>query len=792
MDLFKCNEPRCTLRGIHFCKCASPPYFLCENHVGSHTNHLQKTSLPDTYVSHAELKILNLNDLCSTYQNYLFPTSTSDPYIFKCELSPIVLPDRYKEYFKELIWYFINRIRDIPRNESERILREEMKLLKTLQKKVMNLKIELGTVRQMSINKFNDIDDRMLKISFDFIKDSLGSSLKDEHSPLFSKTKKIIESFNEIQTCLREGESNLKILMNLLKEKLSDYVINENLHLRQLEILRKKVEEEVKRAKEEWEKQIFEYLMKAVIDKEFLQFVFFRAANFDGFKEQVFKPEWVACENLLLIKEDIELCCIEQLYLDSYISLLKFKDSKMTGLISISSNNLSISLLKMFNDTNIIIPSGISELSLILIQNYPRTLFYYMLTDNNLREDTSKRFVTETNFDITSAAYLSWKDTIVLITSSNEIIAKNISNNSNPEKIQVDLAHKEQLLDIQSKSSKKLIFLRTSIYYIIFDDCFRELFRFKALGINVSVFDEYTSSRLLFVSIYEGKVRSWEIHLSEDQRRRLSINLEQPNLLSKSLLSLTSRLLNRRVSTAEEDSVYSKFVETTLPPLEIRSHPNDPNKSIILTDNYWSLSPSLINNPQQVSNNIRVIEIQEHGKLSINPFQSRKPPPLSSNLTIAHCRDCGERFPNNANICENKHFCAKLCEIEGMCSKYGRNYCCVETGRSSSHTVHNCSSKFHSCPVKCPVKDCIVYCSRKVGHGGLHKCDVHYGPNGKSCNNECFGVDHKHFVECRCGPVRGVNHSETENMDLFESGCEEFWKSHGWEGFNAIGIKLVS
>lgn len=786
MDLFRCIEPGCTQRGIYYCKCAIPPYFFCEEHVRDHSAHPTKTNLPDSFVSHAEPKILNLADICSTYQSYIFPTSTSKPYIFKYELSPILLPEEYKEYFKKLFWFFITKLSEIPRNKLDEVKNEEIKLYNTLQKNIMNIKFSTGEIHSLVVKKFDDTDDKMLKVSYEFIKDSLGSSLRDEYTPLFKSTKKINEIFNEIQTETRQGESSLEKFMSLFKKKLSNFVVNENLFAQQLEDLKKRLVEEAKSAQEDWGKKVFEYLMEMIVNKDFLQFVFYRAAQFDGFKKQVFEPEWIACGNLLLMKEDIELCCVEQLLSDSYISLLKFKDSKKTALINISNNDLSSTLILIKDCTNLIIPSGISEFSLILIQNHPRVLYYYTLTDTDLREDTSKRFASETNYDITSAAYLSWKDTIVFITSSNELIAKNICNSSNPEKIQLALESDEKLIDIQSKNSKKLVFLRTSIYYYIFDESFKELLRFKALGVNVSVFDGYCDSRLLFVSIYDGKIYSWEIILPEDLIKRLSIKLEEPNILGRTI-NFTANIFNRRV-TVERKSVYKELVNEVLPPLEIKVvKSGDSSKSITLTNNYWSLVPKPIL-LQQPSHPTQAALIHDHGKISINPFQNRKPLPLSSSLTIAHCKVCGEKFSSNTNICENKHYCTKLCEVPGMCSKFGRNYCNVELTKNSSHNIHNCCSEFHSCTEKCPVKDCFVYCSRRIGHKGPHKCSVHYGLGGRSCNNECFNANHKHYVECKCGVVKRENHCESENMDVFEFGCEEFWKSHGWEGFDAIGL----
>lgn len=778
MEVFKCSITECFQRGLNCCKCTTPPGFYCENHKGIHSGHSTLSQIPESYVSYAELKILHLDDICSSGQKYLFPSGTSQYSLFKYEIVPKKLPEDYQEFFHKAIWHFIQNLRTIPRDKSEHVLIEEKKLFKTLQKKVLNFSYQIGSVNSLFIATYNKRDDSVLNMLLQFIDDNKGYMFLNDYSGFMGLGKKFIDEEKEnFHNLVRQGSCGIEKMIELFRECFKNFVLGKAGFEEKMKDIREGLFEMDKRIREEGEKEIFKLLSSSFNNKEFVQFVFYQDRQFSGFKNQIFKPDWFPCENLLLIKEKILISDTQQLSPGSYISLMVFTESKKSFLLSIS--DFSVSRLLVFEETNLIIASGISSDSLVLIQNYPKQLYFFSYDGKNISPDSSKNFTTETTYNIISIAYMNWKDSVLFITTENDLREKYINNDLYPRKIEFKLEYEDKLLDVQVKTSKRMIFLRTSIYFVILDDSFSEIFRFKSLGSFIDIFDDYHSLNVLFVGFYNEKIRSLEIVLSEDQQKKFGFKLEEDNMLKKTLSSLIN-YFKKSVQDDNANSHYNEFDEFTLHPLSVLTPDSvSVQKSIPESKSFWC-NPLTDNNSLASIKQVLPIQKPDPTKININPFEARKILPEKA-FFEGHCRICGEEYEENVKTCQKVHYCNEICEYEGACSTFGKNHCQIELPKNVlRHSgPHKCSSEFHSCFQKCPVKDCIVYCTRKIGHKGIHKCEIHFSLNGVSCNNECFNANHKHFVECECKDVKSPWHCANENMDMVE--CEEFWKKYNWE-----------
>ena len=802
MELYICYQANCALRGFYICKCKDPQIYVCENHKSSHASH-NPTIIPNTYYSDGRMSTTKIEDVLFTTQQYLCTSSTVQFGLFKYELVEIRLPEDYKESIKKLISHLTNQIQNTQRGKDDQIKLNVSQFFASLPKISMNYSYKLEKEASAIMRYYDSMYSRIADDATDFFNQTIDELISNGFLKADSRTLGIVTDtlegqrkklWDQIIIGNYSNESILEKFKSNFKKFSTKEVEFENITTKikqDLETREDKIRSSIK-------EEIFSYLNEKIINGSYLQFIFYQSIGIPNLKTQIYKPEWFAIENKLLKNEPVSISNIIQTDIGVYSFLLTFEDSEKSILTELRDSKLTYIIT--FNNSKLLLLPGSNLEKLVIIQNYPRKIFSFQICEGEAVNDESQTLVSSTDSMLISAAYISWEDSIILLTSSNTLVHKSFNQSDEKYKlINLSIDKNEIIQDVNVKTLKKMILVRTSKSFIILNSLFEEVYRVRARGRRIELFDEIGSNSIFLYSLIGKVIHSCELVISlQHQSEIFKFTHNQESMLKKTISNI-GKIFRKSIFEKDEDNYLKQFNLHFAPmpisninKISIECRPED-----ILDIQPIKQSNDINNEEPEINNPSLKLEklhepssqnLQINEKIRLNPFLFDGNRPTYDTIQ-GKCKLCGKACSLDGFICIDEHPCQSLCFKKGACCKFGKNLCSKKypSGKDSHEGDHECDSGFHSCGEPCPVESCSVYCSRKYNHSKLHKCELHFSRNGKSCNNECFDNNHVHYVKCICADEEEAARFKTRKhcpgLSKDSIGCEEFWEMNHWEKF---------
>jgi hypothetical protein len=775
---------------------------MCENHKSDHTNH-RLSEIPGTYLSDGRMNITKIDDVLFNTQNYISCSSFQQFGLFKYEVADVPLPDDYKEGIRKMIHFLIHHLIDTTRGNDERVRSLVADFFNSIPKIIMNFEFNVEKEQEIVLDFFNKMHSRISDDVREYFTDVIqcmvsNSILQEVKTTLGIVTGRLNTQDEKFWNNILIGKFNIDSIIKVFRNRFEQFAVKKEEFQNIISKFEFDLIDREKKITESIKEELFTYFSEKFMNTFYVQFIFYQSISNPNLKtQQVFKPEFFAIENRIFKKESIKITSVIQSSIGIYIFLIVFENSNKSCLVELKDSKLNSILI--FHSSSLIILPGSSPEKLLILQNYPRKLYCFQIYDGSVLGDDNQAFTGQTESNIISAAYMTWEDSIIFCTSSNNLLVKSFDQASEQlTKVDLNLEKNENILEVNVKPSKRMIVVHTSRALIILNYQYKEVYRIKAREKKIEAFDELNSNSVFFFLIVGKLFLSCEIIISlNDQKEIFKFEHEKENRFRFTLKGLKTMFKSPIID--KEDDSYIKQFNLHFAPMAI-SHAgakvieprNEEIDELLSLNQAFDVSHPVIPQPEPSPVQERIIahhSIPVQENIRLNPFLYDEKLPRFD-MIQGKCKLCGKSCNSDEFLCHDEHSCQAICLEPGACSKYGKMLCCkkIPAGKDAHEGKHECESKFHSCGEACPVDECSIYCVRKYNHSNLHKCDIHVSKNGKSCNNVCFDRNHFHYIKCICSQVneqackmRSIKHCHEQNKDIV--GCEDYWEFHKWEKF---------
>lgn len=818
MESPKCFYQNCRTFPELVCNCKFPPIISCQDHIRTHrterTTHMVEKIPANHNLDLRQTEIL-IRDELYTSQKYFLTPGTEILNYFKFEVSHIALPSDYKNSLNSITKLFVEKIHKIRRGNDEKIKSKCVKYVKAFLKIVRNGEINIKELENLIVVEFNEmhsktqsaINDKLIEMIEKLRNDKI---MLEKHGIIFkTQISEVREKFfEEIMMKAFTLEEILKTFLRIFEKFLPrhEFLIN---YLSPFEDAYKESLTEISIA---YKKIMYDKVKRFYKDFKYMRVAIYRPAVTQSRSEGYVTPEWVIIFNMLLRSEEVQIYQTIEISPQHILILLKLVNQKSSYLLLI--NHYQGTFLREYFGNDLVLASGSSLYSIILIQNYPRKCFKIGIDSDVIFDIEDISLKIETHHVVTSAVYLSKSNQIICITSSGEIFVQNIGK-INMLKPVFYLHPSEKVISAKFNLRKDVLVLRTTFYIWVLNREFKVLYRFFSSGEPIELTDN-SKDCLFFYCIRNRKIVYWALPFSEEDLKMID---KKDNVEPGFLQTIQVKVINSlRGRVAEEPArkkdAYYEYVTKLFWPIHIQpegeivigelneevKNPLNIDQNIIgIQEKIPIREQILIKGEEKITEEGTITEEEKKGfeknpaEIKVKPakldekaiiFEELKNPeilrkpdqlveekkkfpiPIQEKVPMQipfiaevkvfskYCRLCPSLSLPTSDLCDSTHPCKVICSKSGTCTNTGKLACASEIpiGKISHEGPHECTAGFHSCTARCPMPDCKVYCSKSFQHKGLHKNSMHQSSTGlETCNDFCFARTHKHLLPCKGG-----------------------------------------
>ena len=555
MEEIKCFVEHCSEELELICKCQYPPVYLCKMHKAQHLNQNGLHAIEKLQENHRvnlEAKALSLNDPIMTSQHYFIAPGTTIMNIFKFEISEIPLPKDYKATLNSMAQVLTGEILKVPRGETGKLKGECDAFVYSIKKIVSNMLLESYKLSKDICVIFNEMHSKFETETNRLLNEMIDSLLNDKimkgtsgiiFKDTVEKSKQIF--FSEIML----GEKSLEKIISKFLSCFDKFLPPQEFIIKYLSDFEARYKGYEKSVEIEYEKKLYKHIQSCYKQAKYQRVAIYKPAPMSEQYIQELRPEWIIVYNVLMKSEVIIVKQTVEIAENQILVLLYMSSLKMYDLVLIT--EYSARFIKRFNADELILASGSSLNSIIVIQNYPRKCYKLTLEGTILIEQSELNLTFETHYMILSALYIDEKKQIIFNTSNNYLYVKSLANDYDPQSIALPMNSKEQLISLKYKETRKLIIIRTTNYIHIYNSDFEELYRFRSNGQNFEISEVKTSNCIYFYTVQGKRLKFWTINFTPNDVKKLNYRLGE----SQGIFSTMSNILKNAFKsiTAEEN-----------------------------------------------------------------------------------------------------------------------------------------------------------------------------------------------------------------------------------------------
>ncbi|OMJ73127.1 hypothetical protein SteCoe_28246 [Stentor coeruleus] len=460
-----CSVPGCRARITVTCKGSHLPTTFCNEHFTIHQNEPGVHEIVESRQVEISTKsnVYKIEDIQGNQnQAYFVFHFQLAGFFLALNTVDIHLPGDYKTTMDKITQMFTVDVCSLETGKSENLELKIKNYIEALRKIIYNIELNENNLREIITGAYNSLHSRIESFLSSGLIDLLNEAERSHNMPKSARKRFIIsldldtEKQRFIQKYFAESDLNIEEMIEEFYNSFSYFMKDaDKFFSSRFRDFEKKFKQEKNNITEETKKFLQERLSSFYDLETFMRVgLFTLRLTSSGPKIEIIK-NWVMIISLILQKATCTLTGIVEISDDEILICISVGNESFIIYYSPTSSSIALA----FSCVNFIIASGSTPDTILIAQNYPKSIDLYKLKSGKLEHSKRYNFNLESNEQIIGIAYIKSMEKAVFICDNNTLNSKVLSLE---HRVNIALKNNtEKLLCLEYYKERKMICLKT-------------------------------------------------------------------------------------------------------------------------------------------------------------------------------------------------------------------------------------------------------------------------------------------------------------------------------------------